>query len=288
LQPGANDNATGVAVLLGLARRLAKDRPDRTVVLLATDNEEGAIFPMLGGMKGAYWHLDHPYCPADKIKAALVLDMLGGRFVRGLDGQLFLLGGESSPETYALATGLASDPLPELPTRAFGVYAIEPLGRLVPRGDYDAFRRKGIPYLFATSGTAPEYHTERDTPETIDYEFLEKAEDSLAQVASGLAAKDFKPVYAEREAAVLDWDRELAEAESMIGRVLGGQEQAGAKAKAYARLRGVLGTLSAASGLAPAEKARTVRKGFTDAALAIMKANGGVKSGDLFYRDYGP
>ncbi|MBI4347876.1 MAG: M28 family peptidase, partial [Elusimicrobia bacterium] len=174
LQPGANDNASGVAVLLLLARRLAAERPDRTVVFLAADNEEGALLPTLGGIKGSRRHMREPECARERVKAGIAMDMLGGRFIEGLDGRLFLFGAESSAATQALAA--------QADAHRLGIYAIEPLGRRVPRGDYAALRDIGVPFIFATSGIPKTYHSPEDTPETLDYAFMKRALGTLHEL----------------------------------------------------------------------------------------------------------
>jgi len=116
LQPGANDNASGVALMLATARALARNPPDRTVVFLAADNEEGALVPMLGGLKGAAYQVRHPLCAPDRIKGSVVLDTVGGAFLPGLKPQLILIGSESSPGTYDLVRDAAAygGPLPHV------------------------------------------------------------------------------------------------------------------------------------------------------------------------------
>ncbi|MGB9793098.1 MAG: M20/M25/M40 family metallo-hydrolase, partial [Thermacetogeniaceae bacterium] len=68
--PGANDNASGVAVLMEVARLLRNMRlsPDNRIVFAAWTLEEE-------GMLGSAWYADH--CSLDKVSAVINLDALG-------------------------------------------------------------------------------------------------------------------------------------------------------------------------------------------------------------------
>ncbi|AMG73345.1 M28 family peptidase [Sphingopyxis granuli] len=67
---GAVDNASGIAVLIAVARRLAKGpRPDRDIYFMATTAEEK-------GLLGARWFADHPVLPLTDITVALNIDTI--------------------------------------------------------------------------------------------------------------------------------------------------------------------------------------------------------------------
>lgn len=66
---GAVDNASGIAVLIETAKRLAKNQPDRDIYFLATTAEEM-------GLLGAYAFADKPVVPLDKIVAAFNIDTI--------------------------------------------------------------------------------------------------------------------------------------------------------------------------------------------------------------------
>lgn len=80
---GANDNASGTAVLLAVARRIASGpRPARSVYFVATTGEEM-------GRLGSHWLAEHPPLPLRRIVAVLNLDMVAGA---GRDAPLAVLG----------------------------------------------------------------------------------------------------------------------------------------------------------------------------------------------------
>ena len=67
---GAVDNASGIAVLTAVAKRLASgQRPDRDIYFMATTAEEK-------GLLGAHWFADHPVVPLSDITVALNIDTI--------------------------------------------------------------------------------------------------------------------------------------------------------------------------------------------------------------------
>ena len=68
--PGANDNASGVAMLLTLMRHYAQHPSKQTLLFLFLDGEEGNLL-------GAYDYVHHPWKPLEDIKCAINLDMIG-------------------------------------------------------------------------------------------------------------------------------------------------------------------------------------------------------------------
>src|SRR5574341_144506 len=93
---GADDNASGTAALIDIARRLARARPARTVVFVAFSGEE------LGTL-GSTYYTKHPLPqPVDSIYAMLNLDMVG----RLRERRLLALGSATAVEFPALLDSL--------------------------------------------------------------------------------------------------------------------------------------------------------------------------------------
>ena len=80
VHPGADDNASGVAVLLELAKALAAgEKPQRTLVFVAFAGEEA-------GLLGSRHYVEHPPFPIEKTLGMINLDTVGRLFDRqGLD-----------------------------------------------------------------------------------------------------------------------------------------------------------------------------------------------------------
>lgn len=279
IQPGANDNASGVALMLELARLVSRAQPDRTVVFLASDYEEGALFPMGGAIKGADYHVREPLCAKEKVKGALVLDTVGGPFVPGLESRLFLIGSESSRAVSELVLSRASAPDRSVSMLPMGVYAIEPLGRLVPRADYGAFRRIKVPFLLVTSGLSPDYHMPTDTIEKLDFEFMEKAGGELFSILMKWASADFQTEPFRRGAEIVDWDRESALVEGFVDEILErGRPPAGRQAL-LERLR------THRSGLRKQNLVGTsLKRRIQKIIITILRLNGALKFKEHLYR----
>ncbi len=151
---GANGNASGVAILLELARMLKSGqiRLGRSVLLVAFGASAES-------MAGSWYFLNRSFSDADRIDAMVNLDMLGtaslgfyaftssnadmDRIVRRMEGELLPI-------------------RPELTT-------IEPYP-----SDHRAFYAREIPSVFFTTGRYPEHGTPRDTPSLLQYEGMEK------------------------------------------------------------------------------------------------------------------
>lgn len=161
--PGADDNASAVAMVLEVARCLVEraDRPDRGTLFVFFDLEEE-------GLLGSQHFVREPPIPLDNVGLFITADMLG-RSLAGICGDsLFVMGTEHAPELRPWITE-ASDGLP----LSVGVVGADLL--VIDRSDYGPFRWKKIPFLFFSTGESPVYHTPDDLPETIDYPKLTAA-----------------------------------------------------------------------------------------------------------------
>lgn len=285
IQPGANDNASGVALMLELARIISWSQLDRTVVFLASDYEEGALLPMGGAIKGADFHVREALCARENIKGALVLDTVGGPFVPGLKPRLFLIGGESSRELYDLSSSLALNKDSAVPVSALGVYAIEPLGSLVPRADYGAFRRIKAPFILATSGLSPDYHLPSDTMEKLDFDFMTRAGSELLKIVLKLASADFSTAPFQRGESLLDWTAELTTVERLTDEILSSGRPPPGKAHHLERLR--IQREQLRDKTEPDAVHPALKRGIQKIVITILKLNGALKFKEHLYRSHG-
>jgi hypothetical protein len=161
LYPGADDNATGIAMLLEVAERFAlrRDKPKRTLVFIAFDQEEV-------GLLGSTYFATHPPLPFRKLKASITADMLGRSLADVMDEYVFALGSERSPQLRKLLEDVK--PPKGLTVGRIGADLIG------TRSDYGPFRDRRIPFLFLSTGQHPDYHAPSDLPERIDYEKLRR------------------------------------------------------------------------------------------------------------------
>lgn len=179
--PGANDNASGVAALIELARDLStKNLPDGVDwYFIFPDEEENFISgspSVVGSLRAK----------CQNILFSVTLDLVGAPFFPGFENHLLALGAESSPELERLLVDGAQK-VPELKVLGDQIFLIEPLG--IARSDYDAFRKAEIPYVFLTTGIPANYHTPEDTIERLDFALLENVTRYLVSVADRYVAQ---------------------------------------------------------------------------------------------------
>ncbi len=150
--PGANDNASGVAVLLALARYYAETPPPMTLVFCFFTGEEQ-------GLKGSWKYTRNPILPLKKVMMALNLDMVGS----GLGGY-GLVGGNDWPSDVSIFEEIReAHEMGQLKLRSNS-----------PNSDHFPFTVKGVKAIFfyAFGGEQP-YHHPDDIPETLDWETIE-------------------------------------------------------------------------------------------------------------------
>ncbi len=174
--PGADDNASGTAAVMEIARvlRAEKARPKRTVVFALWDGEEQ-------GLWGSIHYGQKPVFPMEKTVANLNLDMVGNG-----DGGLQFRGVYYAPEIWKkLQSSLAPEVLKGVvPTRGG------------PGGsDHTPFLANGVPGFFIqTSGAHYGRHDVGDMTALVDPALLEKAAVFTRAAAEVLAdAKDIRP-----------------------------------------------------------------------------------------------
>lgn len=170
LFPGADDNASGVAMMLEVARCLveAPAPPRRSVMFIGFDLEETGLF-------GSRYFVAHSPVPLDRIVLFLTADMIGRALAGICQDHVFVIGSEHAPGLRAWIDQARRDrPL------TVGLLGADLL--VLARSDYGPFRNRGIPFLFFTTGENPRYHTPEDTAETLDYPKLTAIAGMIHQV----------------------------------------------------------------------------------------------------------
>jgi Zn-dependent M28 family amino/carboxypeptidase len=204
--PGADDNASGVAGLLEIARELRAAAPARTIRLVAFVNEEPPFFPF--GPMGSKVYADAARARGDDIRLMLSLEMLGYYTSRA--------GSQAYPpflkwfypdrgNFIAFVASLRSRrALAEL-ARAFRAHCDFPCERLaapalvpgVSWSDQRSFWRAGYPGVMVTDTAFyrnPHYHSASDTPERLGYAEMARVVQGLARALGALAeARPFAP-----------------------------------------------------------------------------------------------
>ncbi len=158
---GANDNASGTAVVMEIARmmKLNNVRPKRTILFALWAGEEQ-------GLLGSRYYAEHPVFPIEKTLAYFNLDMVG----QG-DGRINFPGVYYGPEIWSAIKQKLPDEIKKdlIPSRGG------------PGGsDHTSFLLKGVPgFGIMTSGYHFKYHQTRDDFDMIKPEILEKVANCL-------------------------------------------------------------------------------------------------------------
>ena len=199
--PGANDNASGVAMVLESARVLAQTPHPRTLVFVSFGLEERMLW-------GSRTFAADPPLELSRIQLFITADMLG-RPVGGLPlPEVFVIGGESvaiagePPGAYTDFVASTGSSLGQPVLRIGG----DVVGT---RSDYGPFRDREVPFLFFSTGENPDYHQPGDTAERLEYDLATGATSVIAAVAADAADRPDRLTWATRRPP------QVAEAETM-------------------------------------------------------------------------
>lgn len=184
VHPGADDNASGVAVLLELARAMASEPPrPRPVVFAIVTGEEAGL---LGSR-----HLLASMTPDEKPFACVNLDTVG----RLADGKLYVLNADTAREWRFIFMGVGYT------TGAPVTVVSEPLDA----SDQVACIEMGVPAIQLFTGPTPDYHRPSDTVDTIDADGMVVVTEA-AHEAIGYLAERTEPLTVTIAAAANDGD----------------------------------------------------------------------------------
>jgi hypothetical protein len=170
---GADDNASGTAGVLELARLFSaqKPRPKRTLVFMAFGGEEE-------GLLGSNYYVNHPLLPLANTVAMINMDMIG----RMKDSRLVIGGVGTAKEWRDLMSSEKTFQL-TLNEDGFGP------------SDHSSFYSKQIPVLFFWTGTHNDYHKPSDTFDKINYDDEARILEMVARVVNRLDAADKRLTY---------------------------------------------------------------------------------------------
>ncbi|HTE55059.1 MAG TPA: M28 family peptidase [Kofleriaceae bacterium] len=181
--PGADDNASGAAVLLGLARAAAR-HPHRHTLLFASFGAEEA------GLVGSGVYVSRPIWPLERTLAVLNFDMVGRNFFEwgsGRSGAAAIVGLEARPDLLEVArraaapAGLDLVPVPAALVELFG---------FEDRTDDWWFRRRGILSIHMSTSLHEDYHQPTDTADRLAPAQLERVARAAAGLIDHLAARE--------------------------------------------------------------------------------------------------
>jgi aminopeptidase YwaD len=216
---GADDNASGTAGMLELARIFSAQKPRRTIVFVAFSGEEE-------GLIGSNYYVNHPVVPLANTVAMINMDMIGR-----LKDQKLIIGGvgtaqewrgiignhntlEDFKTTAEMKTPLSStvlvrmDPVTELMAAADGkpilpaaksptapAFALTLNEDGYGPSDHSSFYAKQVPVLFFWTGTHNDYHKPSDTAEKINYVGEARILSFIAGIVRDIDRSDTRPKF---------------------------------------------------------------------------------------------
>ena len=205
---GADDNASGTAGMLELARILTtqRPRPKRTIVFMAFSGEEE-------GLLGSNYYVNHPLRPLASTVAMINMDMIG----RMKDRKLFIGGigtakewrellgyGNTAPKvSISVTPGSAAPSGPPVVVPVGGTMTADPKKPFditfqedgLGPSDHSSFYLKQIPVLFFWTGTHNDYHKPSDTFDKINYTDEARVLTFVAGVVRSLDSADKRVTY---------------------------------------------------------------------------------------------
>ena len=177
IHPGADDNASGTAGVIELARYFAgQPKQKRGILFLNFSGEEM-------GLLGSAAYVAHPLLPLDKAVAMINMDMIG----RIRDGKVYV-GGTATGTTLKALMDQESSKFPKLKLDLTeqGGYG---------SSDHQSFTVAHVPVLFFFSGLHADYHKPGDTPDKIDAESAAGLLELVAATTHDLAGATARPEF---------------------------------------------------------------------------------------------
>jgi hypothetical protein len=174
---GADDNASGTAVLVEVARRLAAAGPlPRSVLFIAFSGEER-------GLLGSGHYTSNATVPLDDTVAMVNLDMVGR-----LEGDKVIVHGTG--------TGTGLETLVDRLVAEHGLVAAKEPGGFGP-SDHASFYAKKVPVLHLFTGSHTDYHRPTDTADRINADGMARLALVVEDVVRSLATQSDRPRYVE-------------------------------------------------------------------------------------------
>jgi hypothetical protein len=207
---GADDNASGTAAIIELARLFAKKHENkRTLVFIGFSGEEEGLF-------GSNYYVNNPIFPLDKTVAMINLDMVG----RLKDDKLTIGGMGTASEwkqiveyrnqgnEFGKSVTPIVTPVPKIPMEAQATTTvISHTSVSMPQfnlqlnedgfgpSDHSSFYGKKIPVLFFFTGTHNDYHKPSDTADKINYAGEHHNIQYIQSIIKAIDANPQRPTY---------------------------------------------------------------------------------------------
>ena len=176
VHPGADDNASGTAGVIELARWFARQpKQKRGILFLNFAGEEM-------GLLGSSWYVAHPEFPLDHAVAMINLDMIG----RVRNSKIYIGGSATGTGMRAMLDGMT-------PRYSMNIDYSDSTG--YGSSDHTSFTTRGVPVLFFFSGLHSDYHKPSDTWDKIDAPGAAKLLALVSDIAATLRSEAGRPQF---------------------------------------------------------------------------------------------
>ncbi len=171
---GADDNASGTAVLIEAARLLAArpETPRRRIIFIAFSGEELGLY-------GSKRYVEDPLVPLEKTVGMLNLDMVG----RLRNSQLTAYGTGTAAEWPAWLEAAAESPQLKIISKPSGFGP----------SDHASFHEHGVPVLHFFTGFHPEYHRPTDDADKLNISGMRQITQLVIELATRIANATERP-----------------------------------------------------------------------------------------------
>ncbi len=166
MHPGADDNGSGTATVLELARRFAQRPAQRSILIVNFTGEEL-------GLLGSEQFASHLPVPKEKVQAMVNFDMVG----RLRNDKLIVYGVLTAPELKGILD--SANVAPKL--------AISAVGDGEGPSDHAAFYRKDLPVLHFFTDLHDDYHTANDLADRLNIDGMVRVADYAERVVRAIA-----------------------------------------------------------------------------------------------------
>ena len=177
---GADDNASGTAMVLELARRLGarRDPMPRRVVFIAFSGEER-------GLLGSLYYVAHPLFPLSSTVMMVNFDMVGRLNAKN---ELTMIGTGTTPGIDALVDVLGK-------SAGLTIKKVSGMTDGFGGSDHQSFYGKQVPVLFAFTGIHADYHRPSDDTDLINFPGMARIADYLELITLDVVRRPERPTY---------------------------------------------------------------------------------------------
>jgi hypothetical protein len=187
---GADDDGSGTAALIGLARAFAQGpKTKRSEIFVWHAGEELGLY-------GSEYFADHPTVPIGNIVAQLNIDMIGRNHdnLESESNSVYTVGADRiSTELHNILID-ANENLPKPMMLNFQLNDPTDSERIYYRSDHYSYAAKGIPIIFFTTFLHPDYHRPSDEVEKINFDKMAHVAQLVLEIGRRVANLDHVPV----------------------------------------------------------------------------------------------